>query len=393
MVSKLRTLQMIGNSAFGGGTYLIIKWCRFLQEKSCEVDVLSTDRITVNELKKISGINIINNIYIPRDIHPIDDLIAFLKLSRLFYKNRYDVVHTYSATPGLIGRITAKLARIPVILHHQAGWTVNEFSSLGERLLFTPLENIAVRMSTRSICVGDAVAKQAIKYKLAPAKKLIIIRNGIDAEPFLNNDSSISRNRLLRDWDLPDNAVLIGSTARLSAQKDLPTSILAISKINEMLPNNHFFLLIAGEGSERKTLDRLIKIQGLNRRVILCGFLKNIPDFLAGIDIFVTSSLSEGLSISILEAMASSKPIVATSILPNAELIEHEVTGLLVPPRNPEALAAAILRFFNEPSLAKQCAENARQRVLEKYTLARMFEQTWKLYLDLYHSNERKKTN
>jgi glycosyltransferase involved in cell wall biosynthesis len=383
MTKEIKTLQIAGDSKFGGGTYLILKWCRFLQEKGCEVDVLSTDPITVNELKKFSGINIIQNIYIPREIHLIDDLIAFLKLSRLLYKNRYDVVHTYSATPGLIGRISAKLERIPVILHHQAGWTVNEFSSLGERLLFTPLENIAVRMSTKSICVGEAVAKQAIKYKLAPAKKLIIIRNGIDPEPFLRANGSISRERLLRDWDLPENAVLIGSTARLSVQKDLATSIHALSNLNEMLPDNQFFLLIAGDGSERQTLDQLVITQGLKNRVIFCGFIKNIPEFLAGIDILISSTIREGLSISLLEAMASTKPIVATSILPNVELIEHEVTGLLVPPRDPKVLAESILRFVTEPDLAQSCAENARQLVLEKYTIERMFRETWNLYNQL----------
>ena len=113
------------------------------------------------------------------------------------------------------------------------------------------------------------------------------------------------------------------------------------------------------------------------------GFCREIPAFLAGLDVFVSPSFREGLSISLLEAMAAARPIVTTSILPNAELIEHEVTGLLVPPRDPEQVAEAIARFAREPGLAQRCALAARQRVLDHYTLDRMFQETWDLYIGL----------
>jgi glycosyltransferase involved in cell wall biosynthesis len=125
----------------------------------------------------------------------------------------------------------------------------------------------------------------------------------------------------------------------------------------------------------------LIQSLNLNEQVRLIGFISDIPSFLAAIDIFASPSLWEGLSISLLEAMAAAKPIVTTSILPNAELIDHEITGLLIPPRSPEQIAQAITRFVNDNELADSCGNNARNLVLESFTLDRMFQET----LDLYH--------
>jgi glycosyltransferase involved in cell wall biosynthesis len=144
-----------------------------------------------------------------------------------------------------------------------------------------------------------------------------------------------------------------------------------------------FTVLLAGDGVEYQKLANLVQTLGLEKQVHLLGFQRDIPAFLAGIDIFVTPSLSEGMSISLLEAMAAARPIVATSILANSEVIEHKVTGLLVPVRSPKEIAQSVANFVQEPKLAKQCGEAARRRVLEYYTFERMFQETWKLYSDL----------
>jgi len=117
------------------------------------------------------------------------------------------------------------------------------------------------------------------------------------------------------------------------------------------------------------------------------GFRNNIAQLLCGADIFVATSLREGLSISLLEAMAAARPIIATSIPPNAELIEHEKTGLLVDVHSPEQVANAIMRFVREPELAIRCGLSARELVLRDYTLSRMFGQTWNLYNEFSANN------
>jgi glycosyltransferase involved in cell wall biosynthesis len=144
-----------------------------------------------------------------------------------------------------------------------------------------------------------------------------------------------------------------------------------------------FVVLLAGDGPERADLESLSASLGADDCVRFLGFRRDVPELLSALDIFVTTSLWEGLSISLLEAMAAARPIVATEIEPNAELIEHKVTGLLVPVRSPEDTARAIARFAFDSELTRRCAGAARRRVLEQFTAERMFREQWNLYEEL----------
>ena len=379
-----KTLQITGDSSYGGAGYLLLRWCRYLLAKGWEVDILATDPYWVSELKKVPNLRVIDDIYIPRNISVVNDVRALNKLVNLIHREQYEVVHTYTATPGFIGRMAARLAGAPIILHHQAGWTVTEFSSIWARLVYTPLEYLATLASTKDICVSYAVEKQARSLHIAPLRKLVVVCNGVDPQPFITATRGKANDELKSMYGIPEDYLVIGNTGRLSAQKDNTTLIKAIPALKLLLQDTPFIVLLAGDGPERSVLEDLIISLGLEEQVRLIGFVTDIPSFLGGIDIFVSPSLWEGLSISVLEAMAAAKPIVTTTILPNAELIEHEKTGLLVPPKSPEQVAQAIGRFVQEPQLAHDCAFAARQKVLEKYTIERMFQETLDLYLETF---------
>jgi len=379
----IKILQITGNSNYGGAGYLLHEWCKFLNEKKCQVDVLTTDSHVKNKLSSINGISIIDTIYIPREISPYYDIVAFFQLLRFLKKKKYDIVHTYTSTPGLLGRFTARIQKVPVILHHQAGWTVNEFSTPYQRLLYTPLEYFASAMGTKSICVSHAVHDQARHLRIAPPNKLTTILNGIDPQPFIQTPEHQEIVSFRVRHGLDSRPCLIGNTGRLSIQKDNQSLLRAIPYLRKEKPEGDFAVVLAGDGPERTNLKKMIQQERFEPYVYMLGFIEEIPLFLSAIQIFVSPSLWEGLSISLLEAMSAELPIITTNIPPNAELIEHEVTGLLVPPRDPEAIAKAILRFMREPELACQCARNARKKVIEKYHINRMFEETWRLYTDL----------
>lgn len=386
----MKTIQIAGNSAYGGGDYLILRWCKYLLDRGAEVDVLVTDPYVVAEFKKIPGVNVIDTIMIPRDIVPAAQWRAATQLFALLSSRRYDVVHTYTATPGFLGRIMARLANVPVIVHHQAGWAVNEFSSLFERLAYTPLEYIATLASTQTICVSHADAINAARFHCAPAFRLVTICNGIDAAPFVAATQTDDQ-AIRRELQIPAGHLIIGNTGRLAEQKDNETLIQALVTLKQLLAARPCVLLLAGDGPERRKLEALVQALDLTEQVRFLGFRTDIPTFLASLDIFVSPSLWEGLSISIMEAMAAGRPIVTTSILPNAELIAHEHTGLVVPPRSPERVARAIARFARDPALAARCAAAARQRVLSAYTIGRMFDETWDLYASLLARQQQKR--
>ena len=405
----MKTLQIVGDSKFGGATILLLAWCRFLRERGCEVDVLTTDAATRERLRDIPGVRVIDDILIPRDVSPGQDIRALTRLISLMRRNRYDVAHTYTAVPGFVGRLAARCAGVPVILHHQAGWTINEFSSGLKRMLFSRLEYLATALSTRAICVSHATMRQAQQQRLAPLNKLVTICNGIDAGPFqgrkeekekrrkgeeeirggedsslIPHPSSLSASLSLIPYPL---SLTLGNSGRLAAQKDNAALLHALPILQTLLPDTRVTLRLAGDGPERARLQALADTLGLTANLEFVGFTRDIPAFLQSLDVFVSPSLREGLSISLLEAMAAGLPIVTTSIAPNAELVEQEVTGLLVPIHSPEALAHAIARFATNPELAERCGGNARERALKRYTIDRMCRETWDLYQTL--SSER----
>jgi len=384
----IKTIQIVGNARYGGATNLMLKWCEYLLERGHTVDVLSTDKTMVSELRKLPDIQVFDSIFIPREIRPIADLRAFLQIYFLLLRNRYDVVHTYTETPGFLGRIAARLAGVPVIVNHQGGWPINEYSSLFERFLYTPLEYLAILASTKNICVSHAEVHMAHKLHIAPHRKLATIVNGINPDPFITASRNGAGKNIRTRLGIDDKHCLIGSTGRLVPVKDIGTLIRSLKLLKFLVPEIPVTLLLAGAGTDQDKLENLVSSLGLTKEVRFLGFVKDISEFLAGIDIFVTTSLSEGLSISLLEAMAAARPIVASSILPNTELIEHAVTGLIVPVKSPDKTARAIARFIQKPDLAQKCAKQARERILKDYTIDRMFQETWNLYNDLLNEGK-----
>lgn len=380
MLGPLKCLQVVGNSAYGGATFLIVRWCQFLLEKGCQVDVVASERRTVDCLR-LAGARVIDSVIIPREVDAARNVVAFAKLYRLIKSERYQVVHTYTAVPGVLGRLVGRVANVPVILHHQAAWSVSESTSSILRLAYGVCEGVALLACTKAICVGSSVEEEGRNLWFVPRGRLTTIPNGIDASPYLRDLSGAERASLRRSLGLSGDDVLIGNTGRLAVQKDNLTLIRALPIIRREFSGGSVVLLFAGVGEDRARLQEAAEAQGCASGVRFLGFREDIPAFLNLLDVFASLSWREGLSISILEAMAAARPIVASSIPPNAELIEHEVTGLLVQPRREDRAAAAILQLLRDPELGRSLGRRARETVLERYTIARMLEATWQLYL------------
>jgi glycosyltransferase involved in cell wall biosynthesis len=382
---SIKVLSILGDSKFGGSTYLAIEWARYLAQRHCRVDVHSTDPTSIAALRapELEGVRVIDDIYIPREVAPAHDISALLRLVNLIRRERYDVVQTGMTTSGFVGRLAAWLARTPVIVHDAQGWPATEYSSALEKAIFTPLSYLAGMLSTRVVCAGHGTAALARKLHTCPADKLMVICNGIDPRPFLEASHNGARAVLRHRLGISDNCLVIGNANRLAPQKDNESLIRAMQKLPALLPDRPMVLLLAGDGPEQDKLETLVQELGVGHLVRFLGFRQDIPAFLAAIDIFVNASLWEGLSISLMEAMAAARPIITSSILPNAELISHQNTGLLVDPQSPEQIAYSIAELAQHPDQAQQYAAAAQRRVVEHYTIDRRLHETWKLYLDL----------
>lgn len=377
----MKTLQVVGDSKYGGATYLIVEWCRWLARHGCDVHVLTTDRTTQDRLQGIKGVRVLNRIFIPREVKPVKLLAGVQGLWRLLGQERYDVVHSYSSMPGLLGRIVGKARRVPGVFHHQAGFPMVEFRNPIVRALATWAEGFAVNCSTSSICVSHAVRAQAESLRVGRPDRYVTICNGIDLEAVGAKAGPGDRARLCREFNMPEQVLLVVSTGRLARQKGLDVLLDSVRQMAELVEPRRLAVLVAGDGPQAEELQEQARRLDLGQWVRFLGFRTDIPWLTASADIVVAPSRWEGLSISILEAMALGKPIVASDIAPNAELVQHEVSGLLVPVEQPQPLAQAVARFSQRPDFAQNCGHRARSLANEHYDIHRMFEETWELYV------------
>jgi sugar transferase (PEP-CTERM/EpsH1 system associated) len=282
-------------------------------------------------------------------------------LRMLFRQLSPDVVHTHNLLPHVQGTAAAKLAGVPVVVHTRHGQRFGHgwWSSLQYRL--------AARWVDRAVSVSDDAARLSITADRLDAAKVARIWNGIDLQRF--------------QFRGPADAPTAISVARLSSEKDFPTLLRAAALAVREVPE--FRLLLVGDGAERNRLEQLVRELNLAYHVQLLGERRDIPELLAQSAFFVSSSLTEGVSLTLLEAMAVGLPVLATNVGGNPEVVADGETGRLVAAADPAALAAGIVRMCRERGEGLAMGSRGRRRVEEHFDVRTMMQQYEHLYDEL----------
>ncbi len=371
--SPTRVLQVLGGSAYGGGTEMIHAIVTSLLRAGYFVTLVASDAKTQRKFAEL-GIEIISIPQMRRTLNPISDVISLVKLIRLIRVGNYDVVHTHTSKAGLLGRFAAWVTGVPVIIHHVHGFAFHEFSGRFTGWLYRGLERVAAHWCHSIISVNNEDREDALRLGIGRSGQIVTIENGVHCDRFVR---STGGSRIRRELGINDNDYLVGFVGRLFAQKDPATFLRAAKIISLKKPNVHFAL--AGEGPDMEQMQQYAHDLCIPNLHFL-GFRHDIPEFLAALDLFVLTSLWEGLPISVLEAMAAGKSIVATNIKGTRELLIDGKTGLLVPPGDPVATAHAITEMYECPQLARRCGESALERAVKCYTEERMQQRILRLY-------------
>jgi len=221
---------------------------------------------------------------------------------------------------------------------------------------------------------ASEVIKSILTADGVPADRIEVVHDGvnvttIDKEPVVDAHAAF--------W-LPKGAALVGNVAALAAHKGQRHLVAAAVKVVRELPDTRF--LIVGEGELRDQLERQIHDLGLDRHVVLTGFRSDVLGLVKSFDLFVMSSITEGLGSAILEAMVCRRPVVATRAGGIPEAVDDEVTGIIVPPHDEDALAAGILRLLRSPALRDQFGLAGRQRVIDAFSVERLVAGTARVY-------------
>ena len=281
-----------------------------------------------------------------------------LRLARLFRQWRIGVVHTHNTRSLLYAAPAAWLARVPAVFHLRHG------QRFGAGRRETTAFRLATRLVGRVVCVSEDSARLSAAEGVAPAR-LCVIHNGIDVARFAYRGPAAG-----------GPAVMVG---RLSPEKDAASLLRATALIARECPS--FRLEIAGAGECLPGLRRLAGELGLHGRVRFLGEVRDIPGLLARASLFVLPSLTEGLSLTLLEAMARGLPVVATRVGGNPEVVVEGETGFLVPSRSPPELARALLRIQCDSQLGGRMGRAGRERVEKHFDVRRMVGDHEALYL------------
>jgi glycosyltransferase involved in cell wall biosynthesis len=320
---------------------------------------------------------------VPVTEYPIDSLYnlgslrARLRLGRYLRQQSIEIVHSYGFYSNLFAIPAARLAGVPVV--------VASIRDCGETLTPTQkrVQKAFCRMADCILANAEGVRRWLIREGY-PARKIQVIRNGIVGPAPM---TSAERGWLRQELGLAPDARLIAVCSRLNRMKGLEYFLDAAAIVAPLQPNVRF-LIIGGnghrtDGTYQGELERYAASRGLESRVIFTGFRTDVARMLPEIDISVLPSLSEGLSNSLLEAMAAGVPVIATKVGGTPELVEDGATGLLVPPRDSAALGQAMTLLLDRPHTARRIAEAGRDDVTSRFSIDKMVHDTQSLYVKL----------
>lgn len=363
--SQVSILHVVGDSSFGGAALGIIRLASLVDIKARDwkVAVLATHPSFVTALNE-AGVAVVPLAAVWRGWNVFKDLVGLLRLWRFLRQNPCTVVHTHTTKAGIVGRLAARLARIPVIIHTIHGFAIHERTNACVAYIYGLIERIAAGWCTRIVTVSHFHRAWAIQFGIA-RDKIVAIPNGVP-------DCGICRDRRKPDQCSPERhtgAILY--FGRLAAGKGIE-DLLAATALWAKRVRFPLLVTIVGDGPSRSSLERYANALGVHHIVRFMGHQKDVSEYLKVCDLVVLPTFREGLSISLLEAMAAGKPIVTTNIGSNKEATRDGYAAILVEPGDTAALADAVQKVLDNPNLSAELSRRSRERYEQNYKLERM---------------------
>jgi len=302
----------------------------------------------------------------------VRNVMSVLRIMRFIRQERIDIVHTHGGIAGLWGRLAAMLCNT-VVFHTLHGIHYLHYRNPAAKLAFQVLERMLSSGTDRLICVSESDRLVGLKRHLFSDSQSVVIYNGI-------KKSKPKPAKVREEFGMSKKCRVIVHVARLHYQKGQDVLLRAFQLVVRSIPDAR--LVIVGDGPLKSELMSLTRTLGLELFVYFAGMRPDSCEIAAACELFVLPSLWEGLPLAALEAMMSSLPIVATNVDGISELIHHKKEGLLVPTKNVELLAEAMIGLLRDRMLAKKLGKEARKSVVSRFGLDRMVSQTENLYLN-----------
>ena len=373
-VKKIRVLEMIDDASIGGGQVHVLMLAKYLDREKFEVSIACEGQgFLVDEARKLD-IDVI-----PVSMDNRIRLKTFRKVSRIFRKSDFDILHTHGGTAGFWGRISSFFTGKPIGRIH----SYHGMHYLSKNYAFPSYlrvtDQLLLCLTDKVICVCPSDYKKGLEAGIVNKKKGILIQYGIEKERFQN----IGRRDVLRTkYGLNESIILFGNVGRLHVQKGQRYLLEAFQAVKSKYPNVHVWII--GEGELLCELIKLAHDLGIHDSVQFLGARTDIPEILSAMDIFVLPSLWEGQPISIMEAGAAGKPVIATNIDGIADILIDGKNALLVPVKDSNALAAAMMRMVEDSGLRNHLSVSVKATVSDDFTVEKMAKKIGDLYQEIY---------
>jgi glycosyltransferase involved in cell wall biosynthesis len=317
--------------------------------------------------------------HLVRPVHPWKDLLALRELTRLLQQRQPDLVHTHSGKAGVLGRLAARRARVPLIVHTIHGPSFGRFQGTLANRLFITAERLAARHTTHFVAVAEAMKQQYLAAGIGRPEQFTRILSGFALEPFLDAKNDLT---LRARFGLSADDFVVGKVARLIPLKGHDDLFAVAPALVQRCPRIRF--LLVGDGPWRQRFERRAHTLGLERHFIFAGLVApdKVPSLIGMMDALVHLSYREGLPRALPQALAA-RPVLAYDCDGASEVCLENETGFLIPPGDRQGLVDRLLQLANDPALRERLGRHGQQLVKEWFPVERMIDELHSLYLSL----------
>jgi len=381
----IRVLRVIARLNVGGPALHVTYLARGLADRGYETTLVAGDVGRGEEsmafVAENAGVEVVPLHGLSRELSPLHDAFAAWRLARIIRRVRPDVVHTHTAKAGAVGRAAAVLAgpRRPVVVHTFHGHVLRGYFGRAGTRVFRAIETILARATDRLIAVSPEVRDELVALGVAPKEKFSVVRLGIELEPRVSFDGDTAEVR--RRHGIGPDKFVVGWFGRMTAVKRTDDLLTTLAGVRER--GIDALLVFVGDGDDRARLEQRAHDLGLARSCLFLGYQEDVAPWYAVCDAVILTSASEGTPVTIIEALAAGRAVVATRVGGVPDVVDEGETGFMVHLGDTHALAERLEILARDPARRAAMGAAGRERVLRRYAVERLVDDIDALYREL----------
>lgn len=395
---KIKVVHIITLLELGGAQQNTLFTVTHLDREKFEVVLIcGPGGVLDEEAGKILNLKIYFLEKMVRSVQPWKDIVCLWQLIQILKKEKPQIVHTHSSKAGILGRLAARWVKVSTIIHTIHGFGFNPYQTIFSRSLFIFLEKWIAKITNVLIAVSENNIQQGLDLGIGIANQYRLIRSGVDIQEIRKRAKNSDPITMKKELGIPQEKKIVLMVAPFKIQKNPTAFVQCAQRVIPLFPEVRF--LLVGDGELRKSLEllvekgsiRITRSQNVTQNLELkshiqfLGWRRDIPEILSMTDLFVLTSLWEGLPRAAVEALVIGKPVVAFAIDGLKEIIKNGENGFLVPPNSLDELSERIVQILRDENLAKKLSEKCLKTIDDSFDIHQMVGQQEELYLSLIH--------